>query len=158
MRFVFDRYGKPYEVDEEGNRIIRDLRCDWVYPNGYHGLGNTTKIEDPYGYSEFYHWREKDHKKDAQAVYDDRLAQWDRQAFARAHSVVPKRFDAMNQKDATKWMATYYEGKYTNVKVTALIEGCNVSNGYPYFVLWFRGEPVEKKDAKASDNSTAPAG
>ncbi len=37
---------------------------------------------------------------------------------------------------------TDYLGK--KVKVTALAEGCNVSNGYPYWIIWFRDETPSK--------------
>ena len=104
-------------------------RYRWVEPN----RDNRTKEEWPYSYSDHYLWGAPG--KDHHAVYSDRLGQWDGDAWKRACAAVPKKsLSQFSQSDADKFMSAYY-GK--PIKVSALAEGCNVSSGYPYWILWF---------------------
>lgn len=113
-----------------GNRDVRR----WVDPGGL----KRTKQDWPYAYSEFYLWGTP--RSDDVAVYSDRLFQWDNVAWERSNEAVPgKRFDQMSKADADKFMSAYYEKP---IDVSALAEGCNVSNGYPYWILWYREKPA----------------
>lgn len=103
----------------------------WVEPDR---PDNHTKEQSPYGYSPFYHWRDAQSKKDS-ASYDDRLDQWDRDKWKDARSHLHSRFQHCSVDDLTL-MLTKYFGKPTIC--TALAEGCNVSNGYPYYIFWHR--------------------
>lgn len=92
------------------------------------------KRDHPYSYSEFYLWGRKassDH-----GVYSDRLRQWSEDQWKRACAATPqKRFDQFSAKEASLFLTHYYGWP---VICTALIEGCNHGNGYPYWVFYFK--------------------
>lgn len=106
----------------------------WVEPDR---PDNRTQQQSPYGYSPFYHWREAGCEKDT-CAYDDRMRQWDSEKWDRACALLPPgRFETQANAALDKMMSEYC-GK--PVQVTALAEGCNVSNGYPYYVFWWRDQ------------------
>lgn len=101
-------------------------RYRWCRPNER----NLTKETAPYAYSDHYLWGEPEVGSDT--IYSDRLAQWDREAWKRACEEVPKQFDQFSNDDADRFMSAYYGRQ---IKVSALAEGCNVSTGYPYWII-----------------------
>lgn len=111
-----------------------DRRMDWVHPNGDFGP-NKTRHEAPYSYSPFFHWREPKHEDGTNAVYSDRMYQWKPERMREADKLFNKRFEQMTREEIDKY-ATFYFEKPTHV--TALAEGCNVGNGYPYYIIWYR--------------------
>jgi hypothetical protein len=119
-------------------------KAGWVFPEQ---SWNKTKEQSPYGYTDFYHWRtfEVGGSKGHQAVYSDRLSQWDHNAYERAWSLNKQRFEFYSQEDCSKFLTEYF-GK--PIIATALSEGCNPSNGYPYYVFYFQ-EP--SKEAENTD-------
>lgn len=121
-----------------------DPRYRWVNPNsGY----NCTKEDWPYSYSEHYLWGEK--TKDSEAVYSDRLAQWDHTKHRDAVEAVADlkcRYGHWGQAGTSKFLSSYY-GKPVNA--IAVAEGCNVSNGYPYFVFWFKAADSSSREKEA---------
>jgi hypothetical protein len=96
------------------------------------------KRDYPYSYSEFYLWGKQaqtDH-----GVYSDRLRQWSDENWKRAWGAMKadgleKRFGLFGAKDASLFLTHYYGWPVT---CTALIEGCNQGNGYPYWVFYFK--------------------
>jgi hypothetical protein len=110
---TLDQYGQPYR---------------WCSPN----QKNRTKEEYPYGYSDHFLWGTP--AEGDSAVYTDRLSQWDHDAFSRACRKSSKSFRQYSKADADVFITEYY-GRPTSV--SALSEGCNVSNGYPYWVFSF---------------------
>jgi len=105
---------------------------DWVNPRYTKG-----KTSNPYSYSEFYLARSvpvADVKK-YDGVYSDRLQEWNREKFEEAGKPFQKRFDQFSLKDCSAFLTAYYGKPVTAV---ALAEGCNVSNGYPYWIFWFK--------------------
>jgi hypothetical protein len=131
----FPRY--PWE------RRQGDNRRDWVKPHRQ----NYTSDEAPYSYSEFFHWRDDCIKpagpsdihatspKGTESAYSDRLWQWNGKAAEKARKEVPGRMDQWTRAQASKWLTIYWDKP---VEALALAEGCNVGNGYPYFIVWFR--------------------
>lgn len=116
---------------------------DWVDPRK-----RTTKSESPYGYSDFYIWR--DNLDGSGADYSDRLAQHDYDKWKEACDAVPgKRISQFTRADASKFLTVYF-GR--DIKATGLIEGCNVSNGYPYWVFYYKDAPVSKKKSKKKED------
>lgn len=107
-----------------------DRSRDWLNPYGT----NYTPEQRPYGYSEFYIWRKSD--KLQNAVYDDRMREWNKTAWdhARTTVAVGKRISQFTQKEATEFLSIYWN---KNVTCTALAEGCNASTGYPYFIFFY---------------------
>lgn len=127
------RYIGPF--DRYGYFARRNARNDfWVDPDGE----KLDKSTHPYSYSEFYLWGGPDGRKAAKdAVYSDRLAQWDLDKYSRCcKAIAPgKRWDQMSAADVSAWMTAYLGRPIT---ATALAEGCNVGNGYPYWIIWFK--------------------
>lgn len=118
-------YGRRYGFGRPDGR--------WVNPDN-----TNPKSTHPYSYSEFYIWGYAAGKEaSTDAVYSDRLAQWDREKFERCcREVVPnKRWDQMGSGEVSKWLTAYFGRP---IVATALAEGCNVSNGYPYWIIWFK--------------------
>jgi hypothetical protein len=118
---------------------------DWVNPR----QKNRTEAQSPYGYSEYFLWRDPElvdsHRgthsawraEGVQAVYSDRLSQWDGDNFKSACEMVQpqRRMRYWSEADATAFLTAYF-GKPTTA--VALAEGCNVGSGYPYWIFWFR--------------------
>lgn len=106
-----------------------DPRYRWVDPH----RENRRKEDWPYSYSDHYLWgvgAKGDH-----AVYSDRLHQWSAENWERAWKAIgQKRFDQFSRDDADKFMSAYLDKP---AKVSALAEGCNVSSGYPYWIIWY---------------------
>lgn len=98
----------------------------WVDPH----RDNRTKEEWPYSYSD--HYLVGTATKGDCAVYSDRLHQWDHVSFDRARARTGDYTKSLRK--ASDFMTTYYNRP---IKVTAVAEGCNVSSGYPYWVIWF---------------------
>lgn len=99
---------------------------------------NREKRDHPYSYSEFYLWGQQG--KGDHGVYSDRLNQWSSEQWDRAWAAmktagIEKRFDMMCAKDARLFLTAYYGWP---IICTAMIEGCNVGNGYPYWVFYFK--------------------
>lgn len=129
---LYDRYGFG------GTERASDF---WVDPNGQ----RRTKSEAPYGYSEFYLAGGPEGRALAtDAVYSDRLYQWNSEKYAACSKAVKQGWQSMSLKQASKWMSLYY-GKA--IEVTALAEGCNISNGYPYWIIWLRDIAPHRADA-----------
>lgn len=112
---------------------------------GYVGLDGKpvkrTPRTDPYGYDEFVIFKADDFNETDSWVYSDRMRQWDRQAFENAvHEVWPVKtgcqlFSDRKPEDLNRFLSLYF-GK--EVKLTAVLQGCNVSNGYPYWIFAYR--------------------
>lgn len=123
----------------------RDLAMgvDWVRP----GPGNLTKIQAPYAYSEHFLWRDgsRESLTGAHAEYSDRMAQWDLGKWQACCRDAPQSQITYWGKDACTKFLTAYFGR--EVEAVALSEGCNVSNGYPYWVFWFRDIPARAEQS-----------
>lgn len=103
----------------------------WVDPNR-----TKSKSSHPYSYDAFYIWRDKN-LKDSGTVYHDRMQQWDYSKFEEACKLTEgKRFSQYNRAEVSKFLSAYFNKK---IKATALVEGCNASNGYPYWIFYFKG-------------------
>jgi hypothetical protein len=107
-------------------------RYRWVEPNmpGH----QRTKEEYPYAYSAHYLFGER--SDDASAVYSDRLSQWDHDKFKSALGELSrKHFNQFSPKDCSDFLSRYFGRE---VECVALAEECNVGNGYPLWIFWFR--------------------
>lgn len=124
----FDRipivvYGIPYEftIGENGEFL-----------NSY-GEPWKSKIEYPYSYDPI-HVYGNPNVKATSTVYSDRLVQWDGEKYNRICQEMFGRYienwsDHSNK--AEEFLQRYFEKP--EIKVAAIIEYCNPSNGYPYW-------------------------
>lgn len=106
-----------------------------------------TPRSHPYSYDEFVIYKSKDFKPTDCMVYHDRMLQWNRQKFGDAvREVWPKTpgsqmFSGRTPEDINKFLNLYF-GK--EVKLTAVLQGCNVGNGFPYWIFAYTEEEEEK--------------
>lgn len=107
-----------------------------------------TPHTHPYSYEEFVVFKSQDFDRKDSVVYHDRMLQWDWDAFtAAARDVWPdtpksQMFSGKEPRDIEKFLSLYFK---KNVKLTAVLQGCDISNGFPYWVFFYRKkEEVEK--------------
>ena len=99
-----------------------------------------TKFTHPYSYDEFSifdYTRGKD-ISNIQVVYSDRLRQWDYDKYDRASAAMDARFTSFANLSATqltKFLQSYYDDN--TLECVKLVEGCNKSSGYPYWIIFF---------------------
>lgn len=96
------------------------------------------KEEYPYSYDTYVVWK-KDYKQGAgNTVYSDRLWQWNYQKYndccQRVWGDQAQVFYDRVPEDIQKFLSLYFNKE---VKLTVIMQGCNVSNGYPYWVFIF---------------------
>jgi hypothetical protein len=105
-------------VDLEGNPVKR------------------TKEDYPYSYDSFVVWKENYCKEKSNVVYSDRLLQWDYNKFGECCMEVwgnqGQMFYDRNPKDIEAFLSKYFSKE---IKLTVIMEGCNVSNGYPIWTF-----------------------
>ena len=119
-----DSYGNivfnPMYVDLDGNPVKR------------------TKDEYRYSYDPYVVWKQDYKNNTGSCVYSDRLWQWDCNKYDECCQKVwgnhGQVFYNREPKDIQKFLSLYFDKK---VKLTALLEGCNVSNGFPYWIFFF---------------------
>lgn len=120
----------------------RDL--DWMRPSEWNPDNSRwvdpcrtrDRSSHPYSYDEFFIWGSRETAKRAEGLYSDRIWQWDRAKADRCwYEHVGKRWDCATGRQISRFLSDYL-GK--PVKATALAEGCNPSNGYPYWIVWFK--------------------
>lgn len=129
----------PYYDSETRSMIFDDYffphkrqRVDpkWVDPKRTRG-----KHSHPYAYDAFYHWRDR-HIKRAHAVYHDRMQQWDWDKFEKARKLITgKWFYECTREELSAFLSAYFDKE---IKAVALVEGCNQTSGYPYWVFYYR--------------------
>jgi hypothetical protein len=96
----------------------------------------------PYSYSPFFHWKSPDWKKIDNASYDDRMRQWDYDKWNAVRSRLSNgRFEYVGQEELNRMLTEYFDKPMI---CTALVEGCNVGNGYPYYVFYYREQGTPK--------------
>lgn len=103
----------------------------WVDPSR-----TNEKHSHPYSYSEFFLFGSAKTIKKAGADYSDRLDQWDwqkNQRLLKEH--IPCPWNQATVEQVSAYISAYH-GK--PLKCVALAEGCNASNGYPYWIIWYR--------------------
>lgn len=116
-----------------------------TYPRWANGYEIRDRESYPYSYSFFI---SKGPIKnfsgdDISGAYDDRMRGWDHDAWIAAWDAMPaKRYRDLSMEDLSKFLTVYFKRKVTCLQ---LLEGCNVSNGYPiyYFVWREENEPSE---------------
>lgn len=126
-QFFFDGRD-PYEMERRWRESQK-----WVDPRR-----TREKSSHPYSYDEFYIWRDRD-LTGSGADYSDRLAQWDYEKFRRCTAPFKKRFDHFSRADCARFLSDYFGRP---IVATALVEGCNASSGYPYWIFFHKDAPA----------------
>ena len=90
---------------------------------------------DPYCVYKSNNWSIKD-----TGDYSDRLMQWDYDKFTNCMKEVwgercGQHFDNKEPKDIEKFLSLYHN---KNIEITGIEKACNVSNGYPYWIFYYK--------------------
>ena len=92
----------------------------------------------PYSYDPYVEWMGDYQKGVSHPVYSDRLWQWDSKKYDRCCNEVwgneGQYFNNRKSKDIERFLSLYFEKE---VKLTVIMQGCNVSNGYPYWIFYY---------------------
>ncbi len=99
-----------------------------------------TPATHPYSYDAFVTYRNGENNETKEVLYSDRLLQWNHE---KTRKLMKKHFkndgDYYSQrapKDIEAFLSEYLE---KDIKLILIMEGCNQSSGYPYWVF-FIGE------------------
>jgi hypothetical protein len=106
-----------------------------------------SKQEYGYSYDEFLQWELKPgafkgygNDKEISGAYSDRLFQWDSKKYNEYCRYVfnneGQYWNNRNHKDIEKFLRLYFEDN--TLILQWIIEGCNPSNGYPYWVFGYK--------------------
>ena len=102
-----------------------------------------TPYTHPYNYDEHVIWKDDsnfDYNND-NAVYSDRLFQWDPEKYNICHKEVFKDgsqyFYQSNPEEIEKFLSIYFDKQ---IKLTAVVEGCNQAYGNPYWVFFYKNQ------------------
>jgi hypothetical protein len=129
---------KPNEDLKGRWSVLMKVNYNIDYPYiGIDGKPVTrTKNEYPYSYDPFVVW-EDNHGKSS-VVYSDRLYQWDYEKYNKCCQKVwnneGQYFSQRQPQDIEKFLTLYFNKP---IKLTLIMEGCNVSNGYPYWIFGY---------------------
>lgn len=100
-----------------------------------------TPLTHKYSYDEFVLYKASNFDKKDCWVYSDRMLQWDREKYSEAfHKVWPGKTGCQSFWDRTpeeinRFLSLYFD---KNVTLTAIMQGCNASTGYPYWVFAYK--------------------
>lgn len=92
----------------------------------------------PYSYEPYVQWIGDFKREKSTSVYSDRLMQWDYEKYKRCCMETwgkeTSYFRNGNPKYVEKFLSLYFGKK---IILTAIMEGCNYYNGYPYWLLFY---------------------
>ena len=102
-----------------------------------------TKWSHPYSYDPIILYWSGDKPK--ASVYTDRMRQWDDAKFTKAYekNMQKKRWDNAEPKQIEGFLRDYMKDK--GLKLHAVIEYCNASNGYPLWRLDYTPTATTRK-------------
>lgn len=110
-----------------------------IYQDLYGNPVERTREQYPYSYDPYVQWRDGSNEEIECCVYSDRLMQWDFDKFnSCCQKVFGDRGQLFNQrqpKQIEQFLSLYFD---TPIKLIVIQEGCNVSNGYPYWIFHYK--------------------
>jgi len=128
-----------YYKDELGNIYTSKFSCYDQYTDINGNPVCRTREAYPYSYDPYVIWKGEYNKNTDGATYSDRLWQQNPEKFKKYCKQVwedeGQIFSYRDSKGIEKFLSLYFERE---VKLTAIMEGYNVSNGYPYWVFFYR--------------------
>lgn len=102
---------------------------------------NRSPEDYPYTYDPYFIQGDRKSTEGCNAVYDDRMRQWDYDKFRDA------KLFAYGSQNGDYWMRyasphqmSDFMSRYYNrpIRVYGLAEGCRQDNGYPYWIVYFK--------------------
>ena len=98
-----------------------------------------TPNSHPYSFDEYKVYKKDNFRSSDDNVYSDRLYQWDPDKYNECRIEIfgnqSQYFDGQSPEDIGKFLSKYFD---KNVEVTAIVKGCNISNGYPYWLFYYK--------------------
>ena len=119
---------KPAFVDLDGNAIEK------------------TPFSHPYNYDEYVLWKSENYTKEKpySGVYSDRLFQWNHDKYNDCCQKVFKNkgqdFSKRESYEIEEFLRLYLNEK--DLKLIAVLQGCNIATGYPYWVFLYRNQCI----------------
>lgn len=117
----------------------RAYACNGNYVDIHGSINERTPRNAPYSYDPYVV------KKSARctpllddAVYSDRLSQWDYDKYEAACKHAFKtggQFSTKSLDEISDFLSYYFDKK---VECTCIMEGCNVATGYPYWIFYYK--------------------
>lgn len=141
---------KPYDMWNSGSGENDMKTIRFSYGSGSMSMidiqeqtkpGFRSKQDHPYSYDPFTVWMDMSFKsnEDCHVIYSDRMSQWDYQknrTLQKEH--LGKETDYLGDftpNQLTNYLSAYLEREIIMIRIQ---ECCNVSNGYPLWVFWFK--------------------
>lgn len=98
-------------------------------------------IDYPYSYDEYVLYKAKGFNElRVHGMYSDRMLSWNRNGFDEACQKVwgnhAQSFANRKPEDVERFLCLYLDKP---VKLMAILQGCNASNGFPYWAFLFEG-------------------
>jgi hypothetical protein len=98
-----------------------------------------TKDKYPYSYDAFVTFQKRKPSKKTSVVYSDRIVQWDNK---KARKLMKKHFKTTGDyyydrkpEEIEAFLRDYFSEP--SIELIYIMEGCNVSSGFPYWVFGF---------------------
>lgn len=99
-----------------------------------------TSREYPYSYDPFLVYKAPTWADTDTVVYSDRLEEWDSDLYDQCRKEVwgdsGQYFSGRTPRDIESFLQLYF--KDPALKLTGIEEGCNVGNGYPFWVFYMK--------------------
>lgn len=98
-----------------------------------------TPYDSPYAYDDYVQWK-GDYRKgeQTQVVYSDRMGMWDYEKFKELYQKVFNEmghyFGNKNPENVEQFLKLFFDRE---IKLTAIMQGCNKSNGNQYWIFFF---------------------
>lgn len=116
-----------------------------IFDDYYHTYTNLngepvkrTRDEYPYSYDSFVVWKGDYKKGESNTVDSDRLRMWDSEKYDKCSMEVwnsrSSYFDEREPEEIERFLSLYLD---MSIKLTAIVENCNASNGYPYWSFYY---------------------
>lgn len=127
--FMVDSSGSPLYVDLHGNKIVR------------------SPSTHPYSYDAYVLYKSDDFEFNHTGTYHDRMMTSDYELYTKAYKQVwpdsesGSDFGSKSSKDISRFLSQYFN---VPVKLTALLQGCNVGTGNPYWIFYYKREEEVK--------------
>ena len=136
---------------DNDNIVSMDYEGNVYYGNNHGRIDmdgrpvERTKEKFPYSYDAYVTWKGDYSKYKGDCVYSDRLLHWDWDKYNECVMEVwgnkGQIFYNRTPKDIEKFLSLYYDKE---VKLTMIMEGCNTSNGFPYWIFMFEDKEEKK--------------
>lgn len=113
-----------------GNAMFKNINGEVV---------KRTIFYYPYSYDAFVIYKNGYNKKKDSVIYSDRLIQMNYELYdsccMQVFNNTGHAFDGRKPEDIERFLSLYL-GR--NIKLTGIEQACNVSNGYPYWIFYYR--------------------